>query len=253
MHKLKEAYKVQRKTTRFFVNLTVHAEPAKVESWLQIKLDGDAPTLTMPRKKTKEYTKSIYLLNRAEFPSIEKALDELMNPTNHGTQQMKAAAQMHGRVALFIKTEIKLDLEQKHLCYIHDQRVTKGEILDDSLEVSITVESFHNKLGKWCVAQTKLMPNWEELIAPGMESANNNDKENKKRELLSVLGLPSDIEECDCTKYELNKVADHELTIRMLAFDQLDRVRLAVQDRAAHLEHKKKNVHGKKANTQAKI
>lgn len=121
---------MQRKTTRFFANLTVHAGPAKVESWLQIKVDDDAPTPTTFRKKTKEYAKSVYLLNRAErtslgrkgmcvatdidpvVPSVEKALDELMNPTNHGTQQTKAAAQMRGRAALFVKTGIELDLEQ---------------------------------------------------------------------------------------------------------------------------------------------
>lgn len=145
-------------------------------------------------------------------------------------------------------------LRRKHLRYIRDQRATKGEILDDGLEVSITVESFRDKLGKWRVAQTKLMPNWEELIAPDTESAADDDDEDEERELSSVLGLPSDIEECDRAEYELNKVADHELTIRVgLAFDQLDGVRLAVQYRAAHLEHKKKNVRGKKANAQAEI
>ncbi|KAI0348919.1 hypothetical protein OH77DRAFT_357676 [Trametes cingulata] len=61
--KLREAYALQRRTTRYFASLTVIARPEVVTEWLKIDLDDDAPTPLTFREKTKNWAKSVYLLD----------------------------------------------------------------------------------------------------------------------------------------------------------------------------------------------
>lgn len=66
------------------------------------------------------------------------------------------------------------------------------------------------------------------------------------------LGMPSDYGVEYREENNLETLAEYELIIRVgLAFDQLDAVRMAVKHRAAHIDHKKKNARGSKANTLA--
>ncbi|KAI0652690.1 hypothetical protein C8Q79DRAFT_896703 [Trametes meyenii] len=67
-----------------------------------------------------------------------------------------------------------------------------------------------------------------------------------------TLGLPSDFSTEDREEYNLGELQEYEYCIRVgLAFDQLEGVRMAVKFRAAHIEHKKKNVRSTKANINA--
>ncbi|KAI0361623.1 hypothetical protein OH77DRAFT_1500913 [Trametes cingulata] len=68
----------------------------------------------------------------------------------------------------------------------------------------------------------------------------------------TILGLPSDFSRSERSAHGFDSLAGFELKIRIgLAFDLLDTIRLAVQHRAAQLEHKKKHVRTNKANAVA--
>ncbi|KAH9853107.1 hypothetical protein C2E23DRAFT_729264 [Lenzites betulinus] len=63
------------------------------------------------------------------------------------------------------------------------------------------------------------------------------------------LGLPSEYDRDEREDFALTTLADIEMKLRIgLAFDQLDALRLAIKHRAAHIEYKRKNARGHKAN-----
>ncbi|KAI0362920.1 hypothetical protein BV20DRAFT_959341 [Pilatotrama ljubarskyi] len=101
------------------------------------------------------------------------------------------------------------------------------------------------------------MPAIEDVLPSLLDEDGSADEDADMQEATSVpadtiLGLPSDFSRSERSAHGFDSLAGFELKIRIgLAFDLLDTIRLAVQHRAAQLEHKKKHVRTNKANAVA--
>ncbi|KAI0352177.1 hypothetical protein OH77DRAFT_1460988 [Trametes cingulata] len=257
--KLREAYALQRRTTRYFASLTVIARPEVVTEWLKIDLDDDAPTPLTFREKTKNWAKSVYLLDHIAVPSADGVMEEILASTTHLNETM---SRMRNAAARFVKAGVELEQELLRLQHVHSQRATMQDPLDDSLDDDgdAAWATYRKKLANWRARQRKHMPGLEELLPHIFEEENLGEAEEWSDEVrngdgkqdFKALGLPSDFSAEERSDHELADLAEYELKIRIgLAFDQLDAVRMAVQHRAAQIENKKKNVRTSKANAVA--
>ncbi len=139
--------------------------------------------------------------------------------------------------------------------------------MEDGLDRTVSWKTFREKLRKWGQSRRTHMPEcdpdveggkfpegWEDVMGDDNSDEDGEDGEDSSGSdgCGAGLELPSDFSAEERGEYELEKLADCELQIRVgMAFDQLDAVRLAVQHRAAHLDHKMKAVKGAKAKAAA--
>ncbi|KAI0359016.1 hypothetical protein OH77DRAFT_1502180 [Trametes cingulata] len=268
--KLREAYTLQRQTTRYLSSLTVLARAEVVSIWLEMDIDDEAPTPLTFRQKTKDYTKSIYLLDRAEVPSGEGAVEEIARHASGARASShtdNALARIRTSAARFIHTGVELEMELRELKASYQRRGTKSRTLRSSLpdgvddEASVSWQRFRTKLRTWRTRQRKHMPTIEDILLLDLDGGEDLAEDDLDEDdappddpaaLNITLGLPSHFTQSDRTAHGFETLADYELKIRIgIAYDQLDAIRLAVQHRAAQLDHKKKHVRTNKANAVA--
>lgn len=142
-----------------------------------------------------------------------------------------------------------------HLRYVRDQETKKKDVLDSHLFTGTTWEGWRKKLARWRRTQRRKMPEILHLL-PEIDDESFGEDELEPDEdgvvTLDILALPSDFSREERNEYELEELARYELILRIgQAFDQLELVRRAVQHRAAHIDSKKKNARGNKANNAA--
>ena len=153
-----------------------------------------------------------------------------------------------------------------HLRYVHERRRNRREAIEPPGGITVSLAAFRQGLAKWRKQQRKHMPALfqasvededDDAWAIGLgivddDDDDDDDEEEEEPGFAEMLGLPSDFSHEDRIEYDLEVLADYELSIRIgMAFDYLDAVRLAVQHRASLLEYKKQNARTTKTNTHA--
>ncbi|KAI0643904.1 hypothetical protein C8Q79DRAFT_1012450 [Trametes meyenii] len=169
---------------------------------------------------------------------MDRALKDItsLKAPKSSSHESQVMARMHSAAASFVKTGVELEQELLHLCYLRTQAQSGADVEDDGFTRKISLPAFLTKLAKWQRSQHKHMHACEDVLptlADDTAEAGSEEDENDVIESLT-LGLPSEFCGEDRAEYDL------------------EAVRMAVKFRAAHIEHKKKNVRSTKANINAK-
>ncbi|KAL1942577.1 hypothetical protein VTO73DRAFT_6179 [Trametes versicolor] len=194
--KLKEAYEGQIRTTVYLGSLTALATAKNVTEWANMEINSSAPTPSTFHQKEAMFSCSVYVLDRSQFPTHQKAFENLVEIHESGKDKHAdaAASELRKHAAQFIKLGIELDSDRYKL-RMRKQMVRDGTELTDDATRSLpaSLAAYRDKLKQWRALQPKIMPLLSLSTGDGDGSMSpDDDDDDDDGEEAVVLGLPSD-------------------------------------------------------------